>query len=66
MMKPEIHISLPFEGCGLCKMIELETQKLYAENISGEEIPVMINHTCKHEDICRNAFKVWNWSDSKA
>ena len=64
-MMPDIHISLPFDGCALCKYIDLETSKLYSEDIFGESKPVMVNHTCRHEEICRNAFKIWSWSETK-
>jgi hypothetical protein len=64
-MKPEIEINLPFRGCGICKNIELVTTKAWAEDFGGEQRPVMVYHTCKNEDICRNAFDVWNWSETK-
>ncbi len=59
-MKPSIQVYLPFDGCGKCKNIELETQKLYTETFYGDEVPYVINHFCVHEDICRNAYNIWN------
>ncbi len=61
-MANEIKIDLPFEGCTLCKMIDISTEKVYAQDAFGKSMPYIVRHYCRHEELCENAKTVIDWS----
>lgn len=68
-MEPIVKFSFPFRACTLCENISIETEAhngvVYSDNVPYRPEPLMIVHYCRHEDICRNAVKVYEYGETK-
>ena len=59
-MKIDAH--LPFECCPQCEFLDIETTKLDVHSMQDKESMTVNINRCRNNDICLNAYRVWERS----